>query len=65
MEYGISNVPLSIIFDIYPTAMCSRTMQPDKHTKQPSTNKGPESQRHGDEEEGNQTIALPLELEQK
>ena len=63
MEYGISNVPLSIIFDIYPTAMCSRTMQPDKHTKHQQGSREPET--HGDEEEGNQTIALPLELEQK
>ena len=62
MEYGISNVPLSIIFDIYPTAMamCYRTMQPDRHTKH---QQGPET--HGDEEEGNQTIALPPEHEPK
>ena len=63
MEYGISNVPLSIIFDIYPTAMamCSRTVQPDRHTKH---QQGPETH-GGDEEEGNQTIALPSLLEPK
>ena len=60
MEYGISNVPLSIIFDIYSSAMCSRTVQPDRHTKH---QQGPET--HGDEEEGNQTIALPSLLEPK